>query len=82
MTDTLRVTRDGGVRIKGKTKHITLFWNLVETQYVAYRTMPGVNQTARLPKLDAPDMLTVFKNMRDFLQRTMLEEFYTTDELD
>lgn len=77
MTDRIKVSRDTGTE-----EHVTIQWEVWEGSYIARRTMPGVNKTARLPELDTEDLLEVMKYMRDFLARTMDEDYLIPGEFD
>lgn len=76
VADRLSVTRDPGTE-----EHITIRWEIVEGSYICRRSMPGVNKSARLPALDADELLEVFKTIRDFLNRTLDEDYLIPGEI-
>ena len=77
MADRLSMTRDSGT-----PDHITVHWTLQGDSWVARRTMPGINKTARLPELDAEGLLVIMKHMRDFHNRSMDPETLIPGELE
>lgn len=77
MPDRLSVTRDSGT-----SDHITVTWQIIDDSYICRRSMPGVNKSARLPAMDTDELLEVMKWMRDFLHRTLDEDYITPSEID
>lgn len=65
--DRITVTRE-----LGGLDRVTIYWEVVEgqTNWEAYRMIPS-RPHIHIGKLDAPDMLTVFKLVRDILIGTI-----------
>jgi hypothetical protein len=77
MPNRIKVSRDTGT-----PEHITIYWDVyAEGSYIARRTMPGVNKTARLPELDCGELLEVMKHLRDFLNDSMPLEYLEPPEI-
>jgi hypothetical protein len=68
--DRITVTRE-----LGGPGRVTIYWEVLEgeTEWTAHRMIPSRPHT-RMAHLDAPDMLTVFKYVRDILVGTIDEE--------
>jgi hypothetical protein len=68
--DRITVTRE-----LGGPGRVTIYWEVVEgeTKWEAHRMIPTRPHT-RMEHLDAPDMLTVFKRVRDILVGTIDDE--------
>ena len=63
--DRLQVTRE-----LGGPRRVVIYWELIKTRpnegWKAYRTIPNRPHTA-MPEFDCPDILSIFKLMRDIL---------------
>lgn len=68
------------VRVNTDTdQYYSITWHNVDGYWGAFRSMPGVNQSVRLPALDTKSMLEIFKFMRDIIAGTIDLDLITPD---
>lgn len=63
----------------GMDDYYRIAWHNVDGYWGAFRSMPGVNQSVRLPALDTESMLEIFKFMRDIIAGTIDPDLITPD---